>query len=225
MRRTGEAAGPAEPRPRRRSRPSGSGGPSAVSRRNGLVLAVTLVAAAVLTRAAYTTTASRVPGYAFAIAGVLAAGTFLSGGLPRPHRRGRHPLVGPLLTAAALFVVFALLAAVARLVPPLHHAVVTVLAHADRDGPLLLVTSTAAAGVAEELFYRGALFERLRLPVLTTTLAHVLTTLPALNVALTGAAALAGLVLGMSRRTSGGWWAPAVTHVGWALMMIWWLPR
>jgi membrane protease YdiL (CAAX protease family) len=183
------------------------------------------VVTAVLTRAAYTTTKDRVPGLAFAIAGVLIAGTFLSGGLPRPHRRGRHPVIGPLLTAAVLFVAFVLLAEIATVVPPVHHAVRTVLAHADRDSPLALVLSTAAAGVAEELFYRGALFERLRLPVLTTTLAHALTTLPALNVALTGAALLLGLVLGTSRRTSGGWWAPAVTHVAWALMVVAWLPR
>jgi membrane protease YdiL (CAAX protease family) len=194
-------------------------------RRNGLVLAATLVVVAVLTRKAYTLPSDRVPGLAFAIAGVLVAGTLLSGGLPPAHRRGKHPVVRPVLTALLLFLAFAVLAEVAKLVPPVHHAVNTVLAHADRKDSFALLLSTAAAGVAEEVFYRGALFDRLPLPVLTTTAAHLLTTLPALNVALTGAAALLGLALGMSRRTSGGWWAPAVTHVAWALMMIAWLPR
>jgi membrane protease YdiL (CAAX protease family) len=193
--------------------------------RNGLVLAATLVVAAVLTRKAYTVPSDRVPPLAFAVAGVLVAGTLLSGGPPVAHRRGKHPVVRPVLTALLLFVAFAVLAEVARLVPPVHHAVNTALAHADRHDLWALVLSTAAAGVAEELFYRGALFERLPLPVVTTAAAHMLTTLPALNVALTGAAGLLGLVLGLSRRASGGWWAPAVTHVAWALMMIAWLPR
>jgi membrane protease YdiL (CAAX protease family) len=182
-----------------------------------------MVAAAVLTRMAFHGPAGRVPALAFAIAGVLLAGTYLSGGMPRPHKTGRHPVVGPVLTAAALLAAFALLDGLSRLVPPVHHATQTVLARADLTTALVL--GTIAASVAEELFYRGALFERVRLPILTTTVAHMLTTLPAANVALTATAGLLGLVLGITRRTSGGWWAPAVTHVAWAFMVLAWLPR
>ena len=191
------------------------------------MLLATLVAAAVLTDRAYDAApgTGAVSARSWAVAAVLVAGAVLSGGLPKATRDGRYRLLRPVLTGVLLFVVFVVVGWFFRLLPLVDHAVTEVLRRADRESALAVALAATGAAVAEEVFYRGALFERARLPVLTTTLAHVLTTLPAGNVALTGAAAVLGVVLGSSRRASGGWWAPAVTHVTWSLLVIAWLPR
>ncbi|HEU0131901.1 MAG TPA: CPBP family glutamic-type intramembrane protease [Mycobacteriales bacterium] len=191
-------------------------------RRNGAVLVAAWVASAVLTRVTF-----QRPGVgpALLLAAVLVAGALLSGGVPVAHRRGKHPLVRPVLTALAVFVVFVVVGWFARLLPPVDHAVDSVLRRADAWSWPAAALLAAVAGVAEEVFYRGAVFERARLPLVTATAAHALATLPALNVALTGAALLLGVVLGLSRRASGGWWAPAVTHTAWSLLVLAWLPR
>jgi membrane protease YdiL (CAAX protease family) len=189
-------------------------------RRRLPVLLLTLVAAAVLTRTAYRAPvgSSRAVIVSYVLAVVLLAGAVLSGGMPAAHRRGRHPVVGPVLTAVALFVAFALLGEVVRLVPPLRDAVDEVQRRADGGFGLLL--AACVTGLAEEVFYRGALFERLPFPLVTVTLAHMATTLPAGNAALTCAAGFLGVVLGTSRRVCGGWFAPAVTHVTWTVLMV-----
>lgn len=200
---------------------------AAAKRRNGLVLVATLVGAAVLTGKAYDEPpgSSRLPLLAYLLAAVLVLGGLLSGRAPKHHKRGKHPVAGPVLTALVLFVVFLVVGAVARLVPGIDHAVTDVLARADRGSALALWVSAIVAGGAEEFFYRGALFERVSMPIVTTTAAHMLATLPAGNIALTGAAAVLGGACGMLRRTSGGWWAPAVTHTAWTLLMVALLPR
>jgi membrane protease YdiL (CAAX protease family) len=192
------------------------------------VLLLTVVAAAVLTDRAYDARpgTGAVASRSWLVAAVLVAGALLSGGVPRAAARaGRHPLVRPVLTGVLLFVTFVVAGWFVRLLPFADHAVADLLRRADRDGAFAVALAAAGAAVAEEVFYRGALFERVRAPVITTTLAHVVTTLPAGNVALTAAAAILGVVLGASRRASGGWWAPAVTHVTWSLLVIAWLPR
>lgn len=192
-------------------------------RRSLFVLLGTLVVAAFLTREAF----EAPPGttrYTYLIAATLLAGTFLSGDAPKPNRRAKRPVVGPAITGALLFVTFAVLGWLTGWIDALDDGAAEIVRHA-RAGPAWEVAlGTTVAGVAEEVFYRGALFERLRLPVVTTTLAHMATTLLAANLALTMAAGLLGFVLGMSRRASGGWWAPAVTHVVWGLMIVMWLP-
>jgi membrane protease YdiL (CAAX protease family) len=189
------------------------------------VLLLTLAAAAWLTRLLYTVPArsGRVLAYAYVLAAVLVAGSVLSGGPPVAHRRGRHPVVGPALLGLALFVFFLVAGAVLRWVPAVDHAVGSILARADRS--VATVLALAVAGAAEELYYRGALFERVRAPVVTTALAHAAATAFAGNVALTLAALALGVACGLSRRTRGGWWAPAVTHVTWSLLMLWFTPR
>ena len=196
-------------------------------RRSLLVLAVTVVVAAYVTGRAFAAApgSARQTTLTYALAAVLLAGAYVSGGWPRAHRHGRRPVVGPVLTGVLLFVAFAFFGWVASVIGPVDRAVDAVVRHA-RAGPFWEVALGATvAGLAEEVFYRGAVFERVRLPILTATLVHMVTTLPAGNVALTLAAAVLGVVLGLSRRTSGGWWAPAVTHVAWSLMIVLWLPR
>lgn len=195
--------------------------------RNGLVLAATLVAAAYLTGRVYDEPpgSSRTSLLAYLLAMVLLLGAELSGGLPPPRsKRGKRPIARPLLTALALFVAFLVANAVLGRIPVVDHAVDDLLARSDA-GTFHFFVSVVCAGVAEEAFYRGALFHRVPAPVLTTTVAHVLCTIPAGNVAVTGAAAVLGLVCGTTRRVSGGWWEPAVTHAAWSLAILWLLPR
>lgn len=193
----------------------------AAKRRSLLVLVLTMAVVAWLTREAFESDDTRI---AYAIAGALLLGTVLSGGWPAAHRRGRHPVVGPALTGVLLFVAFTVLGWLSSWLPAIDNGVEEVVRHARAGSGLEVALSAVAAGVAEEVFYRGALFERVRLPVVTTAFAHAVTTLLVGNVALTLAAWWLGLVLGMSRRASGGWWAPAVTHVVWGLLVLAWLP-
>jgi membrane protease YdiL (CAAX protease family) len=199
-----------------------------VTRRRSLpVLLLTLVVAAWLTGRTFHAVpgSSRQTTLTYVLAAVLLAGAYVSGGSwPKAHRRGKHPVVGPLLTAVLLFCVFAVLSWASGWIGPIDRGVAAVVRHARAGSGWEIVLGATAAGVAEEVFYQGALFERVRLPILTATVLHMLTTLPAGNVALTLAAGLLGVVLGVSRRTSGGWWAPAVTHVAWALLVVAWLP-
>jgi membrane protease YdiL (CAAX protease family) len=201
---------------------------AAGKQRNGLVLAAALVATAYLTGRIYDERpgSSKTVLLAYLLSAVLLLGATLSGGMPKARsKRGKRPVAGPVLTALALFVGFLVANAVLGLIPAVDHAVNDVLARADRGDAFTLWTSTIVAGVAEEVFYRGALFERVPAPVVTATVAHVLCTIPAGNVAVTGAAAVLGIVCGTSRRVSGGWWAPAVTHAAWSLAILWLLPR
>ena len=195
-------------------------------RRSLLVLTLTIVAAAFATRAAFAAEpgSERQTLLTYALAGVLVLGTFASGGRPPAHRRGRRPVAGPALTAFALFLLFVVAGWLVSWLGPVDRAVEAVVRH-GRAGPAWEVALGATvAGAAEEAFYRGALWERVRLPLVTTALAHMATTLPAGNVALTLAAGVLGIVVGFSRRASGGWWAPAVTHVVWMLLVLAWLP-
>lgn len=197
---------------------------AARKRRSLLVLLTTLVAAAVITGRLYA--GGDAVKLAYVLAPVLVLGSVLSGGMPKPHRRkGRRPLVAPLLTASLLFLWFLVFGALVRLVPAFDNGVEEVMARADRGSTLAVAASAVVAGVAEELYYRGALFERVPLPILTTTLAHVVAILPAGNVAMTGAAVALGVVCGLSRRASGGWWTAAVVHSTWSLLVLAFLPR
>jgi hypothetical protein len=191
------------------------------------VLLLTMVAVAWLTRETF----ESVPGSArqatltYVLAGTLLLGAYVSGGdWPRAHRGSKRPFVGPALTGVLLFAAFVLFGWLSSWIGFLDHGVDEVVARARAGALLEVVLGATAAGIAEEVFFRGALFERVRLPVLTCTLAHMATTLLAGNVALTLAAGVLGVVLGISRRASGGWWAPAVTHVVWALLVAEWLP-
>jgi len=192
-----------------------------------VVLLLTLVAAAVLTGKVYDARpgSGRAWLLTYLLAAVLLAGSVLSGGLPRAHRRGKHPVVRPFLTALALWLAFLVGGFVLRLLPVFDHGVRQILTRASASGVLAVACGLVVAAFAEEVFYRGAVFERFRTPVLTAVVFHVVATLPARNLALSCAAVGLGLVLGLQRRTSGGWWVPAVTHASWSLLMVWFTPR
>jgi CAAX protease family protein len=165
-----------------------------------------------------------------AVAAIWTAGGFLSGPLHLGYLPFRGSLRRPILTglafgllASAVFVVGAL---VVRLVPPLHDYVENVLAHARYGSLPLIVIVTVLNGIAEEVFFRGALFAAIgrKHPVVISTLVYAAATLATRNPMLVFAALTLGLVLALQRRASGGILAPVITHVTWSMMMLFLLP-
>jgi membrane protease YdiL (CAAX protease family) len=134
-------------------------------------------------------------------------------------------VVVPVAYAALLAAAFVVGALVVRQVPWLDDQVRHVLDHADQGSVPLLALITAVNGVAEELFFRGALYAATpRYPVVVTTAAYVLAVLASGNVMLAFAAVLLGVLVGLERRATGGIQAPIITHVLWSVTMLVALP-
>ena len=200
-------------------------------RRQGVTAATTVVGAALL---AWGINAPK-GGTAFYVATFLLAatwtiGAFASGPLHLGHinvgERRRRPAVEPVLiglAAAALFLVGGL---VVREVPFLRDQVDDVLDHVRRGSGPLTVMVTVINGIAEELFFRGALYAAVpgRHQVLITTVVSTLVTLTTGNLMLGFAALVLSLVVGLQRRASGGVLAPIITHLTWSLTLVAVLP-
>jgi len=158
-----------------------------------------------------------------------AVGAFISGPLHLGRTVGtdrlQRPIVAPVLIGLCLAALFVVGALVVRQIPFLEQQVGAVIDHADKGSGPLLVIITVVNGVAEELFFRGAAYASIpRHPVSITAVAYALATLATGNVMLAFAAVLLGIVVGLERRASGGILAPALTHVTWALAMLFTLP-
>ena len=94
-------------------------------------------------------------------------------------------------------------------------------------GPLwIIVVITVVNGVAEELFFRGALYTALGdcHPVAISTLLYVIATSASGNPMLGFAALILGTVCALERRATGGVLAPFLTHLVWGLIMVLALP-
>jgi membrane protease YdiL (CAAX protease family) len=131
----------------------------------------------------------------------------------------------PLVYGVALSGLFVVGALIVREVPLLDDQVRHVLDHADQGSVALLVLVTAVNGVAEELFFRGALYAATpRRPVAVPSAAYVAATLATGNVMLAVAAVLLGVLVGLERRATGGIQAPIITHVVWSVTMLLALP-
>jgi hypothetical protein len=115
---------------------------------------------------------------------------------------------------------------VAKRVPPLEAAVTRVLRYAQQGNPALVTTTTLANGLAEEVFFRGALYAAVGThhPVLKSTAVYSLATIPTRNPALVLASLAMGLLLGLQRRATGGIQAPVLTHLTWSVLMLRFLP-
>jgi hypothetical protein len=164
------------------------------------------------------------------------AGTWMVGGLatdPLQWRslRGKQQsftrLVGvPVLTGVAAFGAFYGAAVVARRIPVLNEALTSVLSYAEHGSDSLVLATTLANGVAEEVFFRGSLFTALAPAHAATgsTAVYMLTTCATRNPALVLASGVMGSVFAAQRRASGGPLAPILTHVTWSALMVRYLP-
>ena len=157
-------------------------------------------------------------------------GGFLSGplhlGRINMHGELRRPIVLPILLGLATAVVFILGAVVVREIPPLRDLTENVLAFAVYGSLPLVALVTLMNGIAEEVFFRGALFAAIgvRYPVAISTVTYTLTTVATGNLMLVFSAALLGVLLGLQRRASGGILGPILTHCTWSMTMLLVLP-
>ncbi len=201
-------------------------------RRRRVVLGTSVVGASLLgaglntrpgSKAFYSTT--------LAVAGIYTGGGFASGplhlGWIQLHDRTiQRPIITPVLTGAGAFGVFYVGAHVVKLVPPLGRAVASVLQFADQGDGRLVTLTTLSNAVAEEVFFRGAVYATLEnyQPVLSSTAVYMIATLPARNPMLVFAAGLMGGLWGAQRRASNGLQAPLLTHLTWSTLMLRYLP-
>ncbi len=166
------------------------------------------------------------------LAGVWTVGAFASGPLylgriadRRREDQLRRPVVGAVALGLVLAGVFVLGALVVREIPFVAAPVRSVLDHANAGVTPVLLVITVGNGIAEELFFRGALYAAVpRHPVAISTGAYVVATLATGNFMLAFAAVLLGVVVGLERRASGGVLAPILTHVTWSTIMLFALP-
>jgi membrane protease YdiL (CAAX protease family) len=165
------------------------------------------------------------------VAGTWVAGGFASGPLhlgwvQTPKATLRRPLLTPVLAGAGAFGLFYGAALVARRIPPLDAAVSRVLRYAHQGNPGLVLTTTLANGLAEEVFFRGALYAAVGVdaPVVKSSVVYTLATVATRNPALVLASVPMGLLFALQRRASGGIQAPMISHVTWSVLMLRYLP-
>jgi membrane protease YdiL (CAAX protease family) len=206
--------------------------PSVVRRRRLVVCVVLVVGAALM---AYSL--SRPPGAAsfywltMTLAAVWTFGSLLSGplhlGRTTWQATARRPVLTGALTGLVVGAAFLAGGLVVRHIPAASERVTDVLEY-TQHGPLgLLVIIAMVNGIAEELFFRGALYTALGRwhPVLISTLVYATATLATGNPMLSFAGLVLGTVCGMQRRATGGVLAPVLTHLVWGTMMVLLLPR
>lgn len=139
------------------------------------------------------------------------------------HSRG---IVQSLALGALLLGLFMAGAVVVAQIPFLRNPVQELLAHAEYGSLLVVALITVVNGVAEELYFRGALYAGVgrRHAVAVTTVVYALVTAASGIPLLVLAAAIVGLVVGLQRRVTGGILGPVVTHLTWSLGMLFLLP-
>lgn len=159
-------------------------------------------------------------------------GALLSGPLHlgRAHtRRGTaytRPVVQSLCLGLLLLAVFLAGALLVAQLPVLAQPVDDLLDHVRFGWLPLVLALTVVNGIAEEIFFRGALYAAIpqRWTVAVTTVVYALTTVVSGVPLLVFAAVLLGLVCGLQRRVTGGVLGPIITHITWSTGMLLLLP-
>jgi len=206
--------------------------PPAIKRRRRVVVAIVLLLGAGVLGLAL----RRHPGESsfywltLALTAVWALGAFASGPLHlggvRWRGRNQRPVISGTVIGLALGAVFVLGGLIAREIPLVSELITRVLQYTDQGSWRLTMTVALLGGIAEELFYRGALYTALGRyhPALVSTIVYVAATLASGNPMLGFAAIILGTVCALERRASGGVLAPVLTHFGWGLIMVLVLP-
>lgn len=157
--------------------------------------------------------------------GAFASGPLHLGRIVHPEGHQVRPVLTPVLLGLGLGAVFVVGGLVVREVDFLDAQIGSVLVFADEGSVPLILLLAAVNGVAEELFFRGAVYAAtVHHPVTVTTVAYAVATLATGNAVLAVAALVLGLVVGLQRRASGGVLAPILTHVTWSACMLLVLP-
>lgn len=204
-----------------------------VVRRRREVVAGTAVAGTALLGASLSTRPGSQQFYysTASVAGLWAVGGLVSGPLhlgwiQTRDERLRRPVLTPLLTGVGAFGLFYGIAHVARRIPVLDDVISRVLVFADEGDDRLVLLTTLANGLGEEIFFRGALYAALgeQHPVAASTAIYALSTTTTRNPALVLAATVMGSLFGLQRRASGGLQAPIITHLTWSTLMLRFLP-
>jgi uncharacterized protein len=166
-----------------------------------------------------------------ALASTWTAGALMTTAVPvtAARRRPRAAEVAhPVLTGAATFALFYAAARVARRSRFLGRAIASVLHYVDEGTTPAVLLTAGVNGVAEELFFRGALWATASAagadPLASTTIAYTALTAATANPALIIGGAITSVVFGHERSRSGGIAAPAVAHVTWSVLMLTCLP-
>lgn len=206
--------------------------PSVVGRRKVIVAVVLLIGAALL---GYSL--SRPPGdetfiwLTLALAGVWAAGAFASGPLHMGYvcfrGRNQRPVITGTAIGLGLGAVFVLGALVVREIPGVNDYIRAVLQYSNAGPLYVIVFITVINGVAEEMFFRGAVYTSLLKfhPVIVSTALYVIATAATTGNPMLGfAAIILGTVCAFLRRATGGVLAPMLTHFFWGLVMVLALP-
>lgn len=205
--------------------------PSVVMRRR-IVVGIVLVIGA--TAMGYTM--SRRPGESgffvltCALAAIWIAGALISGPLHLGgicwRGRNQRPVITGTTIGLVLGLIFVVGGLIVREIPAVADFIARVLRFADQ-GPLLLVVGvTLLNGLAEEMFFRGALYTALgrHHPVVISTLFYIAAAMASGNPMLGVAALFLGTVGAWERRSTGGVLAPILTHLVWGLFMVLALP-
>lgn len=206
--------------------------PPSVVRRRRIVVAVVLVLGAVVLGFSMT----RHPGensfywLALALSAVWALGAFASGPLHLGgvcwRGRNQRPVISGATTGLVLGGVFVLGGLIAKQIPAVAELITRVLQFGNQGSWRLTMAIALLGAIAEELFYRGALYTALgrHHPVLISTVLYVAATLATQNVMLGFAAIILGTLCALERRATGGVLAPILTHFVWSLVVLLALP-
>jgi uncharacterized protein len=138
----------------------------------------------------------------------------------------RRPIIIPIVVGLLLAALFILGALIIRSIPTLATLAEDVLGYARLGNLWIILVITLVNGIAEELFFRGALFAAVGVwhPVLISTVLYALTTIAGGNPVLVFTAVVLGTVVALQRRASGGVLAPILTHITWSLSLLFVLP-
>ena len=204
----------------------------AAFRRRRIVAAITLVVGGTLLGISLNVPRDAPAFYplTIALAATWVIGGFASGplhlGRIKFRNQLRRPIITPLLLGLLLGLVFVGGALMVREIPFLRNEVESILDFARYQWLPVVVVITFLNGIAEEIFFRGALFAAIgtRHPVAISTVIYALATVTTLNPMLVFAAVLLGVVVGLERRASGGLLSPIITHCTWSLTMLLVLP-
>ena len=206
--------------------------PPFVVRRRRVIVAITLVIGAAVLGFSLRSHpgASSFYWLTLALAGVWIAGGLISGPLHLGdicwRGRNQRPVItgtGVGLLLGGVFIVGGL---IARQIPEVAALITRVLLFAHHGYFPLVVALTLINGIAEEIFFRGALYTALGRyhPVVISTVLYTCATMASGNPMLGFAAVILGTVCAFERRATGGVLAPILTHFVWGLIMVLILP-